>query len=216
MKREYNKFLKLLKQNKEEAVLFVLELLETKNINVKDVYFNILIPAMKQLRKDEEITIWEKALLESRLKTVIECTYPFIIKNKQKDLNKKVLIVIPEGEEEHVGALVSSNLFEFAGFEVVYIDSAINTNDVLIALNKYKPHYLTIGLKKFYNAFETQELIAKVIKEHKDITVVVGGPVFNLEQVKNSLTHHYFVKDYNEIFEIAKEVQNEASTKNSK
>lgn len=218
MKKEYNTFLKYLKESKEKTVLFVLDLLEKNKASLKDVYFNFLIPAMKEIRWDKEnnkITKFEENLIESRLKTAIECTYSFVIKQKAKTLNKKVLIIVPTGEEEQVGALIASNIFELVGFKTTYIDSSINDKEILLSIKNYKPDYLTFGLKNFYNAFKTQKLINEILEKYKNIKIIVGGPVFKQQQVQNALTHHYFIKDYTEIYEIAKEVQNETSIENS-
>ena len=218
MKKEYDVFFDDLKKSKKASVLFILNLLEEKKVALKDVYFNFLIPAMKQIRLEAEsnkLIKWEQNLIESRLKSVIECTYPHIVKQKGKELNKKVLIVVPDKEEEQVGALIASNLFELVGFTTHYIDSHLKEKEILLSIEAHKPDYLTIGLKNFYNAFETQTLIEQILEKYKNIKIIVGGPVFKNDQVQHALTHHYFVKDYKEIFEIAKEAQHETSTKNS-
>ena len=219
MKKEYNIFLKNLKESREKSVLFILNLIKENKASLKDIYFELLIPAMKELRLEQEknkAKNWENALIASRLKTAIECTYPYILKQKEKPINKKVLVVTSTGEEEQVGALIASHIFLLAGFETVYIDSSISQDEILLALSKYKPDYLTFGLKNFYNTFETRNTIDNVLKKYNDIKILVGGPVFKKEDVQNSLTYHYFIKYYTEIFDIAKEVKNETSIKDSK
>ena len=218
MGKEYDTFLQHLKHSKKESVLFIINLIEKKNMTLKDVYFNFLIPAMKQIRianENNEIAKWEENLIESRLKSAIEYTYGYIVKEKVKPINKKVLILLPVGEEEQVGALIASNIFELAGFETTYIDSNMSEHEMFFALEKIKPDYLTIGLKNYYNAFETQKFINEIIEKYSQIKIIVGGPVFNKMPVLDALKHDYFVKNYTEIFEIAKEVVNETSLKNS-
>jgi MerR family transcriptional regulator, light-induced transcriptional regulator len=218
MKKEYDAFLKHIKESKENSVLFILQLLNEDKLLVKDIYFNFLIPAMKQIRHDQEdgrTLKWKAVLVENRLKTVIECTYPYIIKQKSKAIDKKALIVTIAGEQEQVGALIASNIFELAGFETKYIDSNIDKKEMLLAIQDVKPDYLTIGLKNFYNAFETQKLIDEILEKNSKLKIIVGGPVFKGQEVQLALKHNYFVKDYTEIFEIAKEALDETSTKNS-
>ena len=60
-----------------------------------------------------------------------------------------------------------------------------------------------------------KKLIDEILEKNSKLKIIVGGPVFKGQEVQLALKHNYFVKDYTEIFEIAKEALDETSTKNS-
>jgi 5-methyltetrahydrofolate--homocysteine methyltransferase len=218
--KNYVSFLKLMEQNKtEESVLFIVQLLKEKQNTVKEVYVNFLIPAMKYTRiKKEEgnITAWQERMYEDVLKTVMEQTFLSLLEQKAKLNGKKVLIASPDGEFEQLGALVAKYIFMLNGFTVVYLGAGLQKKEILDAIEHFKPDYYTIGLKNYYNAFETKKMLNEVAKKHPNIKIVVGGPVFKKEEVQHSLKYDYFVRDYTEIFAISKEEADEARTKDSK
>jgi len=211
----YFSFLSLImEEKKEDATSFSLNLLEKKTVSVKDFYIQFIIPSMKHIRIEKElgkIKNWQERKKEGILKTIIECTYSYIVKEKSNNLNKKVLIASPEGEYEQVGAMIANNIFVLLGFEVHYLGANLEENEILEAIKSVKPDYYTIGLKNYYNAFETKRLIESIKELMPKIKIIVGGPVFKKEDVQHSLYYDFFVRSYEELFELAKEIKNEIS-----
>lgn len=210
MKKEYEDLMNSIKTSKEQAVMCTLKLLDEKKLEVKDLFFYFLIPIMKELRKENEMGktgALQNAIIENRLKSAIECTYPYIVKQKAEPLGKKALIVLPKGEEEQVGALIASNMFELAGFETEYVDVGMAQKQIFELVQMKKPHYLVFGLKNYYSAFETKRTIERIRQKYKRMKIVVGGPVFKSREIQSLIEHHYFVKDYSEVFALAMEVK---------
>ena len=217
MEKNKKDFLSVIKEgSQEKAAVFITDFLQNKDAG--ELYKNILIPSMKSVRIDYEKGLtseWENNLINEILKTVIELTYPYILKQKSNSLNKKVLVASPYGEEEQVGALIAKNISTLVGFDTFYLGANLKEKEILKAIEFFKPDYYMLGLKNFYNTFETRELLNKVVKLMPNIKIIVGGPVLKKESVQKLLKFDYFVRDYSEIYQIAKEVQGETSAKNS-
>ena len=123
MTSAYKKFIGYVnKEDREASVKLVLELLNQKSLTLLNVYEELLIPAMKEVQnscsnQNDDVCMWQRQFRLSVLKTVVECTYPFVIENKQTSNGKKVLIISPLGEYSEIGALIATNFFTLAGYK---------------------------------------------------------------------------------------------------
>lgn len=205
---KYSLFIKKLK-SKEESFEFLFDLIKEKQ-SIKDIHFDFFIPAMKDLtrwRDSNDISKWEEKLKVSNLKALVEYSYYYILNQKHGTVNKKVLIALPEGEYDEIGALIANNIFKLSGFNTIYAGFDLKNSEIMQLLDKFEPGYFTIGLRNYYNSIETYNLFNDIKSKYKSIKLIVGGPVFNKKSVENKIKYDYFIRNYDEIFNIAKEVK---------
>ena len=83
----YEEFLKLLdKEDKENCIDFILTRLEHGEIQVVELYNTILTPALREKyfqEENREIRIWEEHMSTSIVRTIVECCYPYVIKERK-------------------------------------------------------------------------------------------------------------------------------------
>ncbi|MCU0105236.1 cobalamin-dependent protein [Acholeplasma vituli] len=202
----YPKFLDLVNhENKDEAMLYVLELLKEKKIELYDLYDFFLRPVLNEFEcnsEDEEICIWKEHVRTSIVRTILESTYPYLIENKKtvKKNNKKVVVVCPSEEFHEVGAIIVTNYFTLAGFDAQYIGANTPKNDIVSAVKALKPDYLALSVTNYYNLVVTKQITEQVKGLFPNVKVILGGNAFNKPGALDHLVYDYHLKTKEDIF----------------
>lgn len=188
MDKIYEKFLAFLeKEDKEGAVSYALEKLEHNEISIVDLYTKILAPSLNNMEcneKDKEVCIWREHVRSSIIRTIVECCYPYILKQKKrenKDLEKKVVVVCPPEEYHDIGARIASDFFTLCGYDSVFVGSNTPKEEFLNAINIVRPKYIVISVTNYYNLVNAKEIVENIRdKSSYDIKILVGGYAFKV------------------------------------
>lgn len=215
----YQAFLKILeKEDKEKAVLFIMDLLNKEEISLPRLYLELLTPAMHEIQcidKSDKICIWKEHLRSAIISTIIGSTYPYVLKQKEKNNGKKIVIACPDEEYHEIGALIANQLFTLVGFDCYYIGANTPIEQILSAVEAVKADFLAISVTNYYNTIITKELLDQARATYPDLKIIVGGQAFLKSDVHQALFHHYHLDDYEDIKRLAKEVAYETGTANS-
>jgi methanogenic corrinoid protein MtbC1 len=211
MNNIYEKFnLLLVEENKEEATKFILELLQNKEIDILELYMDILTPSLNlmQCMEDKRLCIWKEHVRTAIIRTIVECCFPYVLK-KRDELNyskKGTAIVLCPPEEYHdLGARMVTDFFTISGYHAIYVGSNTPYSDFRNAIDIIKPNIVAISVSNYYNMVVTK----KVIKEIKEVVgypikIVVGGNAFNNDTEKYKIVGaDYYAKTYEDIKNIA-------------
>ena len=102
---EYEEFLVLLEaENKQDAVQYAFDLLDSGKMDVKTLYTQVLTPALNQMQcklDDKNMCIWKEHVRTAIVRTIVECCYPYVIKEREKlglIQNKTATILCPPEE----------------------------------------------------------------------------------------------------------------------
>ena len=91
--KNYQEFIDLLdKEDKDRCLTYIIELFEG-GASIKDVYENYIIPSLAEYNCDsdiEEICIWKEHARTSIIRTILESTYPYLIKQKKQSARKQI------------------------------------------------------------------------------------------------------------------------------
>jgi hypothetical protein len=83
--KEYKTFLELLeKEQKDQAVLFAVKLLENKTLTIEELYQELLAPSLTTFEcqeEDQEVCIWKEHFRTSIIRTILESSYLYIHQN---------------------------------------------------------------------------------------------------------------------------------------
>lgn len=206
---DYNKFLTMLeKEDKDSAVLFILNLLDSKKYDLYTIYKDFLERSLIDFGcglNDKDICIWKEHTRSSIVRTIIESTYNYIIKikNNTKQLNKKIVVFCPQGEFHEIGAIIVSNYFTLAGFDSIYIGANTPNEQVISAIKGLKPDYLAISVTNYYNLVVTQKLTNDIKNVYPKIKIIVGGQAFTYKGALDYIKYDYHIDSMKEILEIA-------------
>ncbi len=184
----YNQFLEyLLNENKKKAVNFILSKLKNKEIDIITLHSEIMTPALNTMFCDIENKhsecIWKEHIRTSIVRTIIECSYPYIIKEREekgiKKKDDKVIVVCPSEEYHEIGARIVVDFFTLLGFDTIFIGANTPRNEIEAAIELINPKYVAISVTTYYNLVEAEKAI-NFIREKAKFTgkIIVGGTAF--------------------------------------
>jgi MerR family transcriptional regulator, light-induced transcriptional regulator len=184
---DYQKFLELLSaEDKEGAVKFALDLLESGVVNVTSLYEGILAPSLKHMScqlSDSQWCIWKEHMRTAIVRTIIECSHPYVMKERKANGSKPqggVVLVCPTEEYHEIGIRMVADMFTIAGYEVALIGANTPFPDIVSAVEYFKPKILGISATSSYALFAAERAIKKVREKFPDksLTIIVGGTAF--------------------------------------
>lgn len=203
MEKQLKEFLVILdNENKDEAILFILDLLDKGN-DIVDVYEQLLIPSLREFNCDgqnESICIWKEHTRTSIIRTILEATYPYLIKTKkQKPINKFIVVACPQEEYHEIGAIIASHYFYLMGFKVKYIGANTPTYEIKSALDVMKPDYLALSITDDYNLIQVKKLLGSISDTHPEVKVILGGRAAKLHANHLNLNYEAILNSFQEI-----------------
>ena len=199
-------------ENKDEALLFALELLESGEKNVIDLYQDILTPSLNQMEckiDDHHICIWKEHVRTAIIRTIVECCYPYVIKQKKKldqNLAPVVVVLCPPQEYHDIGARMAADFFTLCGYQVVFVGSDTPYQDFYQAIHSIEPDVVAISVSNYFNLVSTKRIICELRQAcTKETYIVVGGSAFEGDMEKvNLVGADAYVKSYQDIELIAR------------
>ncbi len=208
-KNKYQSFLHLLEaEDKDKALLFILSLLNEGEDIVK-IYEELIIPSLSDfscLMQDEEICIWKEHTRTSIIRTILEASYPFIIKSRNKTNNKRLIVLCPQEEYHEIGAIIANNYFSMLGFTSSYIGANTPTEDILSAIRALKPDYIALSVTNYYNLVVVKKLTDRIRKLFPNVKIILGGQAFVNPNSLGQLAYDYNLNSYKEIVDFSNEV----------
>ena len=181
----YDEFISYLNsEDKDQCVRFVLSHLEKQSIDVTTLYNQILTPAMYAdfcTEKEQEICIWKEHVRTSIVRTIIECGYPYIIKERNTKYGSsskgRAVVVCPPGELHELGARIVADFFTLCGFNVTFVGANTPQSDIISAIKYVNPAYIAISITNYYNLVSTRRLIIKIrdMKVGTSFRMILGG-----------------------------------------
>ena len=183
----YSKFCSYLeKEDKQGCVEFVLDAVGRKEIGVADLYEKILAPSLNSMvtrEGKEEIFIWNEHVRSSIIRTIIECCYPYILREireaGQTMGRGKVLLVCPPEEYHELGARMGSDFFNLCGYTTVFIGSNTPAEVVVSGLAAENPKYVVISASNYYNLIAAKKVADAVHAADKSIKILASGYAFH-------------------------------------
>lgn len=190
MHQLYREFIPYLESgNKQRCVQIVLDWLTEKKIDIVTLYSEILAPALINQNSQPVNNIpgvWGEHLKTSIIRTIIECCYPFIIReNKEKNVPQtkgKVVIACPPEELHEIGARMVSDYFTLCGFDSVFIGANTPQNDIIDAIKYIRPVYVAFSVTNHFNLVAAKAVVKKAMDLKKEtdqsFILIVGGNAF--------------------------------------
>lgn len=206
----YDHFIKLLDQeNKDLSIQYVLSLLDENQISLEELYEQLLTPALIHFDcrlEDKEICIWKEHTRTSIIRTILEATYPYIIKRKMliNPKNQKVVIVCPSEEYHEIGAIIATHFFDLAGYDARYIGANTPSNDIISAIKALTPDYIAISVTNYYNLVVTKKVIDILRQKYPELKIIIGGQAFSQEGALEHISYDYHITKMEDIFDFGK------------
>ncbi len=192
-KKNIDNFKNYLKnENKEKCVELYTNELEDNSENLLEIYKSYIIDSISNWHEEFEenrLSIWQEHVRSSILRTLVECSYPYVIKlaSKKERKNKKVLIASPAEEKHDLGARIVSDYFELSGYNAVYAGNTLPLDTLIEAVKYEKPDFLALSVTTKYNFIFVMKIIDGICEAFPDLKIYVGGQGIrgDIERLKN-------------------------------
>ena len=208
----YNQFIQLLKdENKPEAVKFALKLLDDGILTIEQLYIELLVPSLQDFYceiEDEDICIWKEHYRTSIIRTILECTYPYVIKRRSEvSISKaKIVVLTPAFEYHEIGAILNTNLMLLVGLDATYIGANTPKQDILSALRAFSPDYIALSVTNPYNIVITKQVTDEIKRFFPEVKIILGGQAFKNESAIKTLQYDQILQSYEDLIEFRKKV----------
>lgn len=187
MKELYDKLLVfLINEDKENAVKICMDSLENKDVSVADLYEKILGPSLNvivDVYPDEEDLIWREHVRSGIIRSIIELSYTYVLKERNEwgNYNKgKVIVMCPDFEDHELGARMVADFFTIAGYETTFIGAKTPRKTLLKAIEIISPDYVSISVTNNFNLVSTRKIIEEIKRvSNKNIRILLGGRAFS-------------------------------------
>ena len=181
--KEYEEFLALLEaENKQKAVQYALNLLESGKTDVRTLYAQILAPSLNQMQcrlTDRKVCIWKEHVRTAIVRTIVECCYPYVVKERDKTgsaKDKTVVVICPPEEYHDLGARMVADFFTLCGWDAVFVGGNTPYDDFYNAASQIKPDIIAISITNYYTLVAASKIIADLkALLGASAKIVVGG-----------------------------------------
>lgn len=191
---EFNKFLNDF--NKNMTLEYSMMLLSDGKVTIQELYEEIIAPSLNNIiirRSEEDSKIWKEHIMSNIVRTVIECAYPFVLKEKEQNKNlhpsKKVIVICPEDEYHEIGPLIGADFYTILNYEVFYVGCNTPKENFISAINTLNPDIVSISISNPLNLVSLKDII-KTIRNtfsNKVVIVISGSALLH----SNKTTEYY-------------------------
>jgi methanogenic corrinoid protein MtbC1 len=201
MNKYYEEFNRILStENKDTAVNFALDLLKKKTVTLEVLYTELLAPALTYFAcpvADKELCIWKEHTRTSIIRTILECTYPYVIERRKLVPQKpeKIVVVCPTEEYHEIGAIIVNHFFLLTGFNSQYIGANTPKTDILTAIRALAPDYLALSVTSSYNLVVGKQITDEIKVKYPSVKIIIGGQAFLQKGALDQVAHDYYLPD---------------------
>ncbi|MHC1720142.1 MAG: B12-binding domain-containing protein [Clostridiaceae bacterium] len=184
MEEIYEKFSGYLEsEDKQKCVEYILDILNSGQISIADLYEKILAPSLDNMPpSEEELYIWREHVRSSIIRTVIECCYPHVLKlikeSGQRMDKGKVILVCPPDEYHELGIRVGSDFFNICGYSTILVGANTPPEVLLRGLVSENPKYIAISVSNYYNLFAAKKIADEISAVNKSVIILACGNTF--------------------------------------
>jgi methanogenic corrinoid protein MtbC1 len=208
----YKSFIETLeKEDKNQAVRFAYEILESNKLSIESLYLDLLAPSLYNFSckaEDEEICIWKEHLRTSIIRTILEMSYLFILKRLEtvQKNHKKIVFLTPAFEYHEIGAIMNTHFFLLNGFDASYIGANTPKSDILQAIRAYQPDYVALSVTNPYNIVITKQTTDEIKRFFPNVGIILGGQAFKEAHNIENLQYDYILQSLEDIQSFGKKV----------
>ena len=152
--------------------------LSNETISIEDLYENVLRKSLLVLtdkETDPTHKIWKEHIQSAIVRTIIEMAYPFVLKQRKTNLNKKAAIVCPDGEQHELGARMVSDYLRILGFETYFVGRDTPRLEFLDMIKTLNLDVVAISVTNYYNLSKALQTVVDVKEHFPEVTLVAGG-----------------------------------------
>lgn len=205
---EFNRIIE--SEDREKSLIYIREILENRKLSVIEVYEQILTPSLNDMEStgDEQVDIWKEHIRTSIIRTIIENSYSFVIRERDEKYGvrsgKKIAVICPIDEFHELGARMITDYFVMLGYDAIYVGSNTPKEVFISGLKSQKLDYIAISISNPYHLISARKTISRIREEDKEVKIIVGGnAIKKLGEKEETLKADYYLTTFNDIISLA-------------
>lgn len=168
----------LLNNETQKAMDFINNKLKD-GLKLEEIY-KILQEAMYDvgdLWHKNKISVDKEHYITSATQTAMSQFYPLIYSNREK--NGRLLLSCAVGSELHeMGIRMISDLFEYNGWDTIYLGAAVPQKNILISIEENKPDLVALSVTMPPHLLLCREIVESIRQLYPKMLIAVGGRAF--------------------------------------
>jgi methanogenic corrinoid protein MtbC1 len=165
----------LIEGDKENCTLIVSQLYK-EEVDYKDIYIDLYQRSLYKIGND-----WEKGKnsivdehISSQIIEFLLHRFAPTVSKIQKNGRKAVLLCIDK-EQHSIGALMASHVFEFNGWDTLFLGKSTPNKESLKLIEQRRPEILGVSFNFYLNIKRLTDLIELIRTHYPNQKIVIGG-----------------------------------------
>ena len=178
-REEIQTYLDYLMRSDTRGAMFLLTQYIDKGIPLPDIYADIAAAAMRmvgELWHQNRISVDREHYCTSTTQIALSQLYPVIFRQKRRE--EKVLVACAGSELHELAARMVADLFEYDGWDSIYLGAAVPAEAILAAAALHRPRLAVLSVTMPQHLPICRDTVAQLRAEYPEIQIAVGGRAF--------------------------------------
>jgi methanogenic corrinoid protein MtbC1 len=168
--------------DKETCVTLAFDALSSGAVDVPALYDGVLRKSMENLtdvETDPLHKIWKEHIKSSIIRTIIEMSFPFVVKAKASTTKGRAAVVCPDGEEHELGARMISDYLTLLGYETFFVGKSTPKKEFVDLIESLNLDLVALSVTNYYNFSVTLKTVELIRERFPDLKLIAGGRGFD-------------------------------------
>ena len=174
-------YLKLLLSGDSKNAVLYIKNIASSQLSIEEIYIDVLQEVMIEIGNlwhQQMISVDQEHYMTSITQVVLSQFYSLIF-NTPKN-GKKLLTCSVGGELHEMGARMLSDLFEYHGWDSIYLGAAIPKMAILKSIETQKPDLVGLSVTMPQHLIECYEMVLAIKEKFPSQRIAVGGRAFQM------------------------------------
>ena len=169
------------------AAMRIIEEQVKRSVAIRDIYFNIFQPVLRELGRlwqIQKISVAQEHYATATTQLIIAQLYPAIFTESRKAKRRgKTLVAVCASEELHeMGVRMVADFFEMVGWNTYYIGANTPANSLIAAVKERKADVVALSSTMSYHLprVDTQIRSLRNDPDTRHVKIIIGGYTFNI------------------------------------
>lgn len=123
------------------------------------------------------------------------------LKNKSRGKQPKVLLYLPEGDQQELYLLFVEYMLKKRGMDVVYLGSKIELEDLKLAISVHEPDYVYTIISERHKRYVSEQYVQEVSNQIQDPKLLVSGFRHSPKKADDNPENVIVLEDLTELLE---------------
>ena len=173
------KYIEFLMERDTKGAIELIGNAAKSGIGLNDIYVKIVQEVMYEIGNlwhQNIITIDKEHYCTATTQIVLSQFYPLIFSTPRN--NHKMISCCVGSELHEMGIRMLSDLFEYSGWDSIYLGASVPKDSILHSIEENKPDFVALSVTMPQHLQICHEIVAAIKEKYPEILIAVGGRAF--------------------------------------